>query len=160
MEATTVAILHSLREIGTQLEVLNNEWTNDKGTKTSKQTNMITGLHPQITAMGTQLEALVKSLKTSQGINCSLGEEANTQSKRNYDYLDDLDQRSLMGKIAINVQDQDMKKRIGILETGDYNSFDLQLLVHEVNNRYRININAADDLKDARRVSRAGIQVR
>ena len=100
-----------------------------------KQSNMILGLHTQISAMGSQLEVLVKSLKTSQGINCSLGEEANSLSKRNADYLDDLDQRSLMGKIAINVQDPEMKKRIGILETGDYNSFDLQLLVHEVNSR-------------------------
>merc|ERR1712059_109326 len=98
------------------------------------------GLHAQISAMGNQLEALVKSLKTSQGINCSLGEEANSQSKRNADYLDDLDQRSLMGKIAINIQDPEMKKRIGILETGDYNSFNVDLLVTEVNNRYKTSI--------------------
>ena len=125
MEAATAAILHSLKDIGTQLDVLNNEWLNDKGNKTSKQSNMITGLHAQITAMSAQLQELVKSLKNAQGITCTHGEEAKFQSKRNYDYMDDLDQRSLMGKIAINIQDQDMKKRIGILETGDYNSFDL-----------------------------------
>ena len=156
MEAATVAILHSLKEIGSQLETLNNEWINDKGNKTSKQSNMITGLHTQITAMGTQLQELVKSLKSAQGVTCSHGGEAKSQSRQNYDYLDDLDQRSLLGKIAINVQDPDMKKRIGILETGDYNSFDFRLLITEVNRRYGIHIDPNEDIKDARRVSRAG----
>ena len=156
MEAATVAILSSLKDIGAQLEVLNNEWVNDKSNKTTKQSNMITGLHTQITAMGTQLQELVKSLKTAQGITCSHGGEAKDQSRRNYDYIDDLDQRSLMGKISINVQDPEMKRRIGIMDTGDYNSFDLRLLVTEVNERYGIHIDPLEDLKDARRVSRAG----
>ena len=71
--------------------------------------------------MGAQLKNLVKCLKTAQGISCKIGEEANSQTKRNADYLDDLDQKSLMGKIAINMQDPELKKRIGILDTGDYN---------------------------------------
>ena len=121
-----------------------------------KQSNMIQGLHTQITAMGVQLENLVKSLKTTQGISCNIGKKANSQTKINADYLDDLDQRSLMGKIAINIQDLELNKRIGILDTGDYNCFDLHLLVNEVNIRYKTNIDASEDLKDARRVSRAG----
>ena len=156
MEAATVAILNSLKDIGSQLEVLNTEWSSEKGNKTTKQSNMIMGLHTQITAMGNQLQELVKSLKSAQGITCSHGGEAKSQAKQNYDYIDDLDQRSLMGKIAINVQDPELKKRIGILESGDYNSFDLQLLVREVNGRYGIHIDPTEDLKDARRVSRAG----
>ena len=51
-----------------------------------------------------------------------------------------------------------MKKRIGILESGDYSSFNHALLVTEVNNHYKINIEK-DDLQDIRRVSRAGTVV-
>ena len=61
-----------------------------------------------------------------------------------------------MGKIAINVQDPDLKKRIGILDTGDYNAFDVDLLIHEVNNRYKLSINPQDDLQSVKRVSRSG----
>ena len=130
MEAATTQILASLKEISNQLVTLNSEWSADKGKIPAKQSNMIQGLDSQITAMGNQLENLVKSLKTTQGMSCKICEDAKSQSKTNADYLDDLDQRSLMGKIAITVQDPDLRRRIGILETGDYNSFDLQLLVH------------------------------
>ena len=51
----------------------------------------------------------------------------------NADHLDDLEQKSLLGKIAINIQDPELKKKIGILETGDYNNFNYDLLVTEVN---------------------------
>ena len=124
-----------------------------------KTTNMFHGLHSQITAMGKQFEKLVKNLKTAQGINCKHGEDAKFQTKRNADHLDDLEQRSLMGKIAINIQDPDLKKRIGILETGDYNSFNHDLLVTEVSKRYLTSIDPSHDLQDIRRVSRAGTVV-
>lgn len=70
--------------------------------------------------------------------------------------MDDLDQHSLLGKISINVQDPELKKRIGILETADYNAFNLHLLVDEVNHHYSTNIDAILDLQTARRVSRSG----
>ena len=123
-----------------------------------KQTTMFNGLHTQVTALGKQFEKLIDSLKTSQGITCNFGEEASTKSRRNADHLDDLEQKSLQGKIAINIQDQELKKRIGILETGDYSSFNHALLVTEVNNRYKTSIER-EDLQDIRRVSRAGTVV-
>ena len=61
-----------------------------------------------------------------------------------------------MGKITINVQDPELKKNIGILETGDYNSFNLNLLVTQVNICYKTSIDAAEDLQSAKRVSRSG----
>ena len=94
---------------------------------------MILGLHSQVTALRSQLEKPIKSMKTTQGLNCKIDEEASSQGRRNADYLDDLDQRSLLGNIAINIQDPELKKKIGILDTGDYNCFNLNLLVTEVN---------------------------
>ena len=61
-----------------------------------------------------------------------------------------------MGKIAINIQDPELKKRIGILDTGDYSNFNVDLLVSEVNKCYLTAIDASEDLQDAKRVSRAG----
>ena len=61
-----------------------------------------------------------------------------------------------MGKISINVQDPELKKKIGILDTGDYNQFNQDLLITEVNICYKTSIDAAKDLQCAKRVSRAG----
>ena len=66
----------------------------------------------------------------TQGLNCKIGEEASSAGRRNADYLDDLDQHSLMSKISINVQDPDLKKKIGILDTVDYNQSQSQSLGH------------------------------
>ena len=49
-----------------------------------------------------------------------------------------------------------MKKRIGILETGDYSNFNLNILVTEVNVLYKTSLDADKDLQSAKRVSRAG----
>ena len=95
--------------------------------------------------MGDHMYKLIKSRNNAQGLNCKIG-----------DYLDNLDQRSLMVKTAINVQDPDLKKKIDILETGDYNSFNLNMLVTEVNIHYKTSIDATDDLQSAKRVSRSG----
>ena len=159
MDIAIDQIATSLKDIQLQLASVSKAFEEDKSSKVPvKQTAMMQGLHTQITALGVQFEKLVKSIKTTQGLNCSIGEEAKTSSRRNADHLDDLEQKSLLGKIAINIQDQDLKKRIGILETGDYNSFNHHLLVTEVNNHYKTSITDAD-LQDIRRVSRAGTVV-
>ena len=59
MEAAIDQISISLKEIQMHLSNLSKVKTN----------NMFSGLHTQITAMGEQLEKLVKNLKTAQGIN-------------------------------------------------------------------------------------------
>ena len=136
-------ISSSLKTIQEQLLELNKEWEGGKGCK-GFQNNMIVGFHPQVTALGVQLEKLIKSMKTTQGLNCKI-EDASSQGRRNEDHLDELDQRSLMGKISINVQDPELKKKIGILESGDYNNFNLNLLVTEVNVCYKTSIDADHD---------------
>ena len=160
MDITIDLIAASLQEITTQLASVSKTFEDDKSSKVPVKTaTMMMSLHTQITALGAQFSKLIKSLKTTQGITCSNGEEAKTQSRRNADHLDDLEQKSLIGKIAINIQDPELKKKIGILETGDYNSFNYDLLVSEVNKCYNTSIDARNDLQDIRRVSRAGTVV-
>ena len=159
MEATINQISSSLQDITAQLEQVSKTFEEDKGKVPAKQSNMMLSLHLQLTALGEQFSKLVSSLKTSQGITCTKGEEAKVESRRNADLLDDLDQRSLLGKIAINIQDPELKKKIGILETGDYASFNYDMLVTEVNKRYHTSIDARSDLQDIRRVSRSGTVV-
>ena len=62
--------------------------------------------------MSEQINKIVKILKTAQGLNCKIGDKASNQGRINADYLDDLDQCSLAGKIAINIQDPDLKRWI------------------------------------------------
>ena len=150
-----IEVASSLKSIQETLTTLTDDWNGGKGAK-GEVNVVIKGLCTQVKNMGEQFEKLVKSIKTAQGLNCKIGEEASSSGRRNADYLDDLDQRSLMGKIAISVQDPELKKRIGILETGDYNAFNIDLLVTEVNNRYMLSINAKEDLQSIKRVSRSG----
>ena len=160
MEAAIAEIASNLKDISVQLAGVSKTFEEDKYSKVpAKQTKMILSLHSQLMALGEQFAKLIFSLKTSQGITCSHGESASTQSRRNMDHLDDLEQKSLLGKIAINVMDPELKKRIGILETGDYNDFNYDLLVTEVNKRYKTSIDSGNDLEDIRRVSRAGTVV-
>ena len=125
MEAAIDQIASSLKDITSKLDEVSKAFEDDKGKVPAKQSNMMMSLHAQLTALGAQFTKLVSSLKTSQGITCSNGEEAKNQSRRNSDHLDDLEQKSLLGKIAINIQDPELKKKIGILETGDYTNFNL-----------------------------------
>ena len=159
MEAAIDQISSSLQDISSKLEQVSKQFEDDKGKVPAKQSNMMISLHEQISALSVQFTKLVKSIKTTQGITCNHGEEANVRSRRNADLIDDLDQRSLLGKISINIQDPELKKKIGLLDTGDYSNFDYNLLVTEVNKRYNTSIDARDDLKDIRRVSRAGTVV-
>ena len=160
MDAAIEAISSSLKDFTSQLEAVGKTFDEDKSSKVpAKQTTMFLSLHAQLTALGLQFTKLISSLKTTQGITCANGEEAKTKSRRKADHLDDLEQKSLLGKIAINIQDPEMKKRIGILESGDYSQFNYDLLVTEVNKRYGLNINSREDLQDIRRVSRAGTVV-
>ena len=159
MEAAIDQISSSLKDISSKLEQVSKTFDDDKGKVPAKQSNMMISLHEQLSALGEQFTKLVQSIKTTQGITCSHGEEAKVKSRMNADLIDDLDQRSLLGKISINIQDPELKKRIGILDTGDYASFNYDLLVTEVNKRYHTSINARDDLQDIRRVSRAGTVV-
>ena len=111
MDCAIDQISSSLKDIQTQLNKLNEDWDGDKN-KTKPIVNaMIAGIHSQVGALGGQLEKLIKSLKNSQRLNCKIGEEARSQGRSYMDYLDDLDQRSLMGKIAINVQDPEFRYR-------------------------------------------------
>ena len=159
MDAAVDQISSSLKDIALKLEQVSKAFDEDKGKVSAKQSNMMMSLHEQLSAMGQQFAKLVQSIKTTQGITCSHGEEANGRSRRNADLVDDLDQRSLLGKISINIQDPELKKKIGILDTGDYSSFNYNLLVTEVNKRYHLSIDADRDLKDIRRISRAGTVV-
>ena len=77
---------------------MSKDWDGNKGLN-GDQNTMIKGLCAQVKFMGEQMEKLVKSMKTAQGLNCNISEEASTTSRRNADYLDDQDQRSLMGKL-------------------------------------------------------------
>ena len=144
MDVTIDQIAASLKDFASKLEQVTKTFEEDKGKVPAKQTNMMLSLHEQLSALGEQFTKLVASLKTTQGITCSKGEEAKVQSRRNADQIDDLDQRSLLGKIAINIQDPELKKKIGILDTGDYASFNYDLLVTEVNKRYHTSINASE----------------
>ena len=93
-------------------------------------------------------------MNTAQGLNCKIGETASNQGRINADYLNDLDQQSLQGKISISIQDPELKKHVGIFDTGDYNAFNLQMLSNEVNRRYSTSIDYILDLQTAKRVSR------
>ena len=135
MDKAMTELASSLKSIQDTLNILSTEWNGSKGQKGDVNT-VIKGLCEQVKFMGEQMEKLVKSMKTAQGLNCYVGEEAKNSGRQNADYLDDLDQRSLLGKIAISIQDPELKKRIGILDTGDYNAFDVDLLIHEVNNLF------------------------
>ena len=160
MEAAIDQIASSLKDFNTQLEAVGKTFEEDKSSKVPlKQTTMMLSLHSQLTNLGIQFTKLICSLKTTQGITCSKGEEAKIQSRKNADHIDDLEQKSLLGKIAINIQDPEMKKKIGILETGDYTNFNYDLLVTEVNKHYKTSIDARQDLQDIRRISRAGTVV-
>ena len=120
MDLVIDQISTSLKDIQVQLASLSKNFEEDKSSKVPvKQATMFQGIHTQVTALGKQFEKLITSLKTSQGISCNFGEEASTQARKNADHIDDLEQKSLQGKIAINIQDPEMKKRIGILESGD-----------------------------------------
>ena len=90
-------VASSLKTMQETLNTLSDNWDVGKGLKGDLNT-VIKGLCTQVKCMGKQLEKLVKSMKTAQGLNCKIGEEASTSGRRNADYLDDLDQKCLMGK--------------------------------------------------------------
>ena len=147
-------IAASLKTMQETLNTLGTNWDVSRGVKGDINT-AIKGLYTQVKIMSEQMEKLVKSMKTMQGLNCKIGEDASNAGRQNADYLDNLDQTSLMGKIAINVQDPELKKKIGILETGDYSQFNVDLLVTEVNLHYKTSIHPFDDLQSTKRVSRS-----
>ena len=155
MEKSMSEIATSLKTMPETLNTLSKDWDGGKGLKGDLNT-VIKGLCTQVKIMGEQMEKLVKSIKTTQGLNSIIGEEASNAGRQNAENLDDLGQRSLMGKIAINVQDPEIKKKIGILETDDYSQFNVDLLVTEVNLHYKTSIHPYDDLQSAKRVSRSG----
>ena len=147
MEAAIDQIALSLKDFTSQLEAVGKTFEDDKSSKVPmKQATMFMNLHSQLTTLGAQFTKLICSLKNTQGITCANGEEAKTKTRMNADHIDDLEQKSLLGKIAINIQDPEMKK-IGILETGDYSVFNYDLLVTEVNKCYKTSIDARNDLR-------------
>ena len=94
MEQAMDQISSSLKEIQVQLGSLGKAHEEDKYSKVPVKTNnMLQGLLTQISAMASQLEKLLTSLKNAQGISCNFGEDAKSQGRRNADYLDDLDKK-------------------------------------------------------------------
>ena len=63
-------------------------------------------------------------------------------------YLDDLEQRSLLGSISINIQDPILKARVGVKKDGDYNNIDVNVLTEGIVNRYKVTM-GTDDISSA-----------
>ena len=116
---------------------------------------MVNGLSKQVGALGKVVKLLINSIKDSKVLSCGLGENADTLSRINADYLDDVDQKTLVGKLAINIQDPALKLAIGIKEISDYNDVNVPVLLKAISDRYRIDL-CPDDVISARRISKAG----
>ena len=73
-------ISSSIKEIQVQLGSLGKAHDEDKSSKVPVKTNnMLQGLLTQISAMASQLEKLISSLKNARGIACDFGEDAKSQ---------------------------------------------------------------------------------
>ena len=102
MDAMIDQVSAALLVMQEQLTKISSDWDGGKGDK-AKTNKMITGLHSQVCTKGDQLDKLARSMKQAKGVNCKIGEKASNKSRVNSDYLDDLDQCNLLGKISINV---------------------------------------------------------
>ena len=117
-------------------------------------------------AIITQLSSLSTHMKTMQSLlvqakvsSCEHTEDTINWVKHNSDLLDDLEQRSLVGNITINIHDNLLKTQVGVKEDNDYNDINVLALAESISKRYKVQITPAD-IKSAKRVSRAGsIQV-
>ena len=65
------------------------------------QKTMTKGLHSQLEAIGDVFTKLVQSVKNNRGLSSNQSNKAQKPARKNMDHLDELDQRSLMGKIRM-----------------------------------------------------------
>ena len=109
----------------------------------------------QISCLSAHMKTMSSLLVQAKATSCEHSEDTVNWVKHNFDQIDDLDQRSLLGSISINVQDPKLKAQVGVKDDTDYNNINVLALTEAISVRYKVQIGPAD-IKSARRVSRAG----
>ena len=74
------------------------------------------------------------------------------KNRQNEDYRDDLDQRSLLGTVHINIVDEEIRKVVGIRDKTEFHDIDTAKLPAAISDRYKIELNP-DYSKACRRIS-------
>ena len=109
----------------------------------------------QVASLSSHTNTISSLLAQAKAASCEHSEDTLQWARHNSDQLEDLEQRSLIGSITINIQDSKLKAAVGIKHDADYNDIDVKALADAISTRYKVHI-GLDDIKSARRVSRAG----
>lgn len=110
----------------------------------AEQKAMISGLHCQIEVLGHIVQQVVNQMKKNWVFYCNNSQKAAVQAKGLTNYIDDLCQGSLIGKISLNIQEPKLKKVAGIKDTVDYNELNANVLL--VAARYGVDITPQDSM--------------
>ena len=126
----------------------------------SKPTNpqigtFLTTLAPQLVSIGKAMISATSSYDEAKQASCLLNDKLNKQVRQNKDLLEDTMQSRLTGKVIVNIMDNDLKRKIGLVEQKDYRDIDADILTKAISKRYNIDLTPRD-LSDIRRTARNG----
>ena len=112
-------------------------------------------LAPQLVSIGKAMISATSSFDEAKQASCVLNEKLSKQVRQNNDLIEDTMQSRLTGKVLINVMDEDLKKKLGLVDQKDYRDIDADALSKAVSRRYNIDLQSKD-LYDVRRTARNG----
>ena len=149
---TTKDLEAAVKTMQDALKLLKDSGAQPKNTQLSAFLLTIT---PQIVSVASSLAAMLTSNENAKRTSCNLSDKLTRETRQNRDLIDDARQANLTGKIVLNVQDDGLRKAVGLDEQTDYINLNLDALLKAVNKRYSVDIKP-DDISDARRTSRKG----
>ena len=96
--------------------------------------NLSSALLIQVSSLSKNLATVTAVLTTTRAALCDKTEGTSMISRRNIDYMDGLDKRSLIGSVTISIQDHKLKEKMGIKGDTDYNNINVEDLTQAVAN--------------------------
>ena len=155
MEESLTVLGQGLELMANAINLIQEEALSKKSPNAADLTLVCKAIVTQLASLSTHMKTMQSLLLQAKTTSCEHSEDTINWVKHNSDHMDDLEQRSLVGNITINIHDNQLKAQVGVKEETDYNDINVRVLVEAISARYKDKIEPAD-IKSAKRVSRAG----